>query len=65
MVENIVYNVDDERVAAGLRGAAGRKTLRVGIRESSDIYANDIEIGEYGFQLPADLAQAVSVWPLR
>lgn len=46
-VENIVYNIDDERVAAGMK-AAGFDGLRVGIRASSDIYANDIEISEYG-----------------
>ena len=45
--ENIVYNVDDERVNAGIR-ALGRTAMRIGIRESSDVYANDIEIGERG-----------------
>ena len=45
--ENIVYNVDDERVSAGIR-ALGRPAMRIGIRESSDVYANDIEIGERG-----------------
>lgn len=45
--ENIVYNVDDERVSAGVR-ALGRQAMRIGIRESSDVYANDIEIGERG-----------------
>jgi UDP-N-acetylmuramoyl-L-alanyl-D-glutamate--2,6-diaminopimelate ligase len=45
--ENIVYNVDDERVSAGVR-ALGREAMRIGIRESSDVYANDIEIGERG-----------------
>ncbi|MBQ8109945.1 MAG: UDP-N-acetylmuramoyl-L-alanyl-D-glutamate--2,6-diaminopimelate ligase [Clostridia bacterium] len=45
--ENIVYNVDDERVNNGVR-ALGRKAMRIGIRESSDVYANDIEIGERG-----------------
>ena len=47
MVENIVYNVDDEHVARGIK-ALGREALRVGIRESSDVYANDIEIAERG-----------------
>ena len=47
MSEAIVYNCDDERVAAGIR-ALGREALRTGIRESSDIYANDIEVGERG-----------------
>lgn len=45
--DEIVYNVDDERVNAGIR-ALGRDALRIGIRESSDVYANDIEIGERG-----------------
>ena len=47
MVENIVYNVDDEHVARGIE-ALRREALRVGIRESSDVYANDIEIAERG-----------------
>jgi len=47
MVRNIVYNVDDETVAAGF-AALGREALRVGIRASSDVYANDIEIYERG-----------------
>ena len=47
MVENIVYNVDDERVAQAFEALPGEK-MRIGIRESSDIYANDIEISEYG-----------------
>lgn len=47
MVENIVYNVDDERVAEGIR-SLGREALRIGIRASSDVYANDIEISERG-----------------
>ena len=47
MVENIVYNADDERVAEGIR-AVRRNALRVGIRESSDVYANDIEVCERG-----------------
>jgi len=45
--EHIVYNVDDERVSHGVR-ALGRQAMRIGIRESSDVYANDIEIGERG-----------------
>ena len=45
--QDIVYNVDDERVSAGVR-ALGRQAMRIGIRESSDVYANDIEIGERG-----------------
>ena len=45
--EEIVYNVDDERVSAGI-AALGRPALRIGIRESADVYANDIEIGERG-----------------
>lgn len=47
MSEAIVYNCDDERVAEGI-AALGRKALRTGIRESSDVYANDIEVGERG-----------------
>ena len=45
--ENVVYNVDDEHVLAGIT-ALGRPALRIGIRESADVYANDIEIGERG-----------------
>lgn len=45
--EEIVYNVDDERVSAGIR-RLGRQALRIGIREPSDVYANDIEVGERG-----------------
>lgn len=45
--KNIVYNVDDERIAAGVR-SLGREALRVGIRVGSDVYANDIEIYERG-----------------
>ncbi len=45
--EEIVYNVDDERVKAGVE-ALGRRALRTGIRECADVYANDIEIGERG-----------------
>ena len=43
----MVYNVDDERVSAGVR-ALRPGAMRIGIRESSDVYANDIEIGERG-----------------
>ena len=45
--EEIVYNVDDERVATAIR-ALNRRALRIGIREPSDVYANDIEVGERG-----------------
>lgn len=45
--DEIVYNVDDEHVNAGIR-ALDRPALRIGIRECSDVYANDIEIGERG-----------------
>ena len=45
--EEIVYNVDDERVSAAMQ-KLGRRALRIGIREPSDIYANDIEVGERG-----------------
>ena len=45
--ETIVYNVDDERVGAAIKQMEMPK-LRIGIRESSDVYANDIEIGERG-----------------
>ena len=44
---SIVYNADDDRVAAGVR-ELDREALRIGIREGSDIYANDIEITERG-----------------
>ena len=47
MCDEIVYNVDDERVSAGIR-RLGRNALRIGIREPSDVYANDIEVGERG-----------------
>lgn len=47
MTRAIVYNTDDDHVAAGMR-RLGRDALRVGIREGSDVYANDIEIGESG-----------------
>ena len=47
MCDEIVYNVDDERVSAGIR-KLGRWALRIGIREPSDVYANDIEVGERG-----------------
>ena len=45
--DTIVYNADDEKVSAGVR-ALKRPCMRIGIRESSDVYANDIEIGEQG-----------------
>ena len=45
--ESIVYNVDDERVSAAMQ-KLGRPALRIGIREPSDVYANDIEVGERG-----------------
>ena len=45
--ENVVYNVDDERVCTGVRKLRP-EAMRIGIRESSDVYANDIEIGERG-----------------
>ena len=47
ITKHIVYNADDDRVAAGIK-ALGREALRIGIREGSDIYANDIEINERG-----------------
>ena len=47
MSENIVYNADDERVQAAM-GKLGRPALRVGIRENSDVYAKDIDVGERG-----------------
>lgn len=45
--DEIVYNVDDERVANAIR-SLNRRALRIGIREPSDVYANDIEVGERG-----------------
>ena len=45
--ESMVYNADDERVAGAMR-ALDRPALRIGIREPSDVYANDIEVGERG-----------------
>ncbi|HIS03935.1 MAG TPA: UDP-N-acetylmuramoyl-L-alanyl-D-glutamate--2,6-diaminopimelate ligase [Candidatus Pullichristensenella avicola] len=47
MSDAVVYNCDDERVCEGV-AALGREALRTGIRESSDVYANDIEVGERG-----------------
>ena len=47
MTKHIVYNIDDERVAEGMK-ALGREAMSVGIRAASDIYANDIEIAERG-----------------
>lgn len=47
MTRQIVYNADDDHVAEGVAGIQ-RNGLRIGIREGSDIYANDIEINECG-----------------
>lgn len=47
MTRAIVYNVDDDAVAEGM-SKLERDALRIGIREGSDIYANDIEISECG-----------------
>ena len=47
MTENIVYNVDDDRIGAAME-KLGRTAMRVGIREGSDVYVNDIEISETG-----------------
>ncbi len=47
VTRKIVYNADDDSVAAGM-ASLGREALRIGIREGSDIYANDIEISERG-----------------
>lgn len=47
MTKHIVYNADDERVAEGFK-KLGREALSVGIRDDSDVYANDIEISERG-----------------
>ncbi len=47
VTRKIIYNADDDRVASGMR-ALGREALRIGIREGSDVYANDIEINERG-----------------
>jgi len=47
MVENIVINEDDETVSSAFE-ALGRPALKIGIRAASDMYANDIEIGERG-----------------
>jgi len=47
MVENIVINEDDETVSEEF-AKLGRDTLKIGIRAASDMYANDIEIGERG-----------------
>ena len=45
--KSFVYNADDDRVAGGVK-TLGREALRIGIREGSDVYANDIEITERG-----------------
>ena len=47
MTRTIVYNADDDSVSEGMN-RLGREALRIGIREGSDIYANDIEINESG-----------------
>ena len=47
MTRKLVYNADDDRVAEGFKNL-NRAALRVGIREGSDVYANDIEISEVG-----------------
>ncbi|MEE1199039.1 MAG: UDP-N-acetylmuramoyl-L-alanyl-D-glutamate--2,6-diaminopimelate ligase, partial [Christensenellales bacterium] len=47
MAQKIVYNADDEDVVAGIK-RIGLEGLSVGIRASSDVYANDIEISERG-----------------
>lgn len=47
MTDKIVYNADDDRVAEAMV-KSGREALRIGIREGSDVYANDIEINERG-----------------
>ena len=47
MTEKLVYNVDDDRVCEGMTRLR-RDALRIGIRQGSDIYANDIEINECG-----------------
>ena len=47
MSKKLVYNLDDDRIALGV-ARLGREALRVGIREGSDVYANDIEINECG-----------------
>jgi UDP-N-acetylmuramoyl-L-alanyl-D-glutamate--2,6-diaminopimelate ligase len=47
MTEQIVYNADDDRIGEAME-KLGRKALRVGIREGSDVYVNDIEISETG-----------------
>jgi UDP-N-acetylmuramoyl-L-alanyl-D-glutamate--2,6-diaminopimelate ligase len=47
MSDEIVFNCDDERVAEGI-DKLGREAMRVGIRECSYVYANDIEVGERG-----------------
>ena len=47
VTKHVVYNADDDHVAEGMR-KLGREAMRIGIREGSDIYANDIEINERG-----------------
>ncbi|MCQ2437933.1 MAG: UDP-N-acetylmuramoyl-L-alanyl-D-glutamate--2,6-diaminopimelate ligase [Clostridia bacterium] len=46
MAKKMVYNADDEWVARGMK--AFPEALKIGIREPSDVYANDIEIAERG-----------------
>lgn len=46
-VKHAVYNADDEKVAEGMK-RADCDAIRIGIREKSDIYANNIEIRERG-----------------
>ena len=47
MTKKIVYNADDDRIAEAMR-RLDREDMRIGIREGSDVYANDIEIAERG-----------------
>lgn len=47
MADKIVYNCDDERIEAAMEHL-GREAMRIGIRASSDVYVNDIEIAERG-----------------
>lgn len=44
---HVVFNADDERVAAAVK-ALGLESTDIGIRVPSGIHANDIEIGERG-----------------
>ena len=47
MCDKIVINEDDETVSAAF-DRLGRENVKIGIRAATDIYANDIEIGERG-----------------